>query len=700
MTPSLRPLFYPTSVAVVGVSPNPQNLGRNIVQNLIEFGFEGIIYEVGISGGIFAGRRIFKSVSDIPDQVGLAVILTPAKTIPGILEECGQKGIRYAVVESAGFSEFGPEGKATEQEVLRVAQKWGIRFVGPNGIGIMNLENGLCTPFPNVKRTVDLGDVSIVSQSGGMGLSIINTMSSERLGLNKFASVGNMLDIGAEDLLDYLIDDPGTRCIGLYLESIHDGKRMMQVARRSPKPILAIKANIGKMSRSIASSHTASLSSDDAVVDAAFRQSGIIRVGDVDALGSYLKVLKLPPMRGDRLAVVSRSGGHAVVAADVSETLGFRLPEFPASFLTEIEKHFRASVVKLTNPLDLGDLFDMDVYKQILVQTLQQENTDGIVFLHTYVAGSETQGSRELISAIGNLSREYDKPIAICVSADSEEIGYLKRTSNYPIYTNPVECIRAMRLSLDYQRQLAIRGRSDDAPGPTCDRPVVASLLDLAKAEGRNLLLHEATRVLQAYGIPSARFAVAQSQDEAAAAALDFGFPVALKVISDQVIHKSDVGGVQLNLRNESAVRDAYDEMMDRIGVACPGAEIQGVLVQPMLLGGRELILGGRQDAQFGPVVVVGLGGIFVEVFAQVAMRVAPVSRQDALEMLGELRGAAILKGARGEPGSDLDAVADAATRLSQLLCDFPAIREVDINPLRVFRPGAGCVALDARILL
>jgi acyl-CoA synthetase (NDP forming) len=228
----------------------------------------------------------------------------------------------------------------------------------------------------------------------------------------------------------------------------------------------------------------------------------------------------------------------------------------------------------------------------------------------------------------------------------------------------------------------------------------VTSLLARAQKESRNLLLHEATAVLQAYGIPSARFAVAHSQDEAAVAALDFGFPVALKVISDQVIHKSDVGGVQLNLRNESAVRDAYEEMIERIGTASPGAEIQGVLVQPMLLGGRELILGGRQDAQFGPVVLVGLGGVFVEVFAQVAMRVAPVSRQAALEMLSELRGAAILKGARGEAGSDLDAVADAAARLSRLLCDFPAIREVDVNPLRVFRPGAGCVALDARILL
>ena len=693
-------MFYPTSVAVVGVSANPDNLGRNIVENLTEFGFQGIIYEVGISGGIFAGRRIFKSVADIPDQVGLAVILTPAKTIPAILEECGQKGVRFAVIESAGFSEYGPEGKVLERQVLETARKWGIRFVGPNGIGIMNLENGLCTPFPMLKRTVERGDISIITQSGGMGLSIINMLSSEMLGLNKFISAGNMLDTGTEELLEYLIEDPGTNFVALYLESIRDGRRMMEVARRSPKPILAIKANNGALSRSIASSHTASLSSDNAVVDAAFRQSGIIRVGDVAALGAYLKVLKLPPMRGDRLAVVSRSGGHAVVAADACETMGFRLPEFGRAFLDDIEKHFRASVIKLTNPIDLGDLFDMEVYRQILAQTLEQGDVDGVVFLHTYVAGAETEGSRLLLGGIPELSKQYNKPIALCVSADNEEIAYLKRAFRYPIYTDPVECIRAMRLSLDYQRQVVARQRNGHRAAEVGDRKKVAELVATARAQGRNLLLHEATAVLQAYGIPTARSKVAQSEDEAARAALDFGFPVALKVISEQISHKSDMGGVQLNLRNESAVRDAYHEMEGRVSRAYPNVKMEGVLVQPMIVGGRELILGGRQDSQFGPVVLVGLGGIFVEVFAEVAMRVLPIDERDALQMLEELRGAAILKGTRGESGSDLTAVAEATVRLAHLLADFPDIREIDINPLRVFQESGGCLALDARILL
>ncbi len=700
MSSPLRDLFYPTSVAVVGVSSNPDNLGRNIIDNLTEFGFEGIIYEVGISGGVFAGRRIYRSVSDIPDQVNLAVILTPARTIPGILEECGQKGVHFAVVESAGFSEFGEAGKAIEAQVLETARRWRIRFIGPNGIGIINMENGLCTPFPMLKRTVQQGDISLITQSGGMGLSIINMLSSEMLGLNKFISAGNMLDSGTEDLMDLLIEDPGTRYVAMYLESIHDGRRMMQVAAGSTKPILAIKANTSNLSKSIASSHTASLSSDDAVVDAAFRQCGIVRVSDVDALGSYLKVLRLPPMRGPRLAVVSRSGGHAVVAADACEVLGFTLPQFPAAFLNDIEQHFRASVIKLTNPLDLGDLFDMEIYQQILEQTLQQQDVDGVVFLHTYVAGAETSDSRRLVCAISEMSRRYDKPVALCVSADSEEIAYLKRTVAYPVYTNPVECIRAMRLSLDFQSRRPHPVRTPDSSRLQVSPTPVREIVGRAVSEGRDLLLHEATAVLEHYGIPVARSRIARSEDEAASAALDFGFPVALKAISGQVSHKSDVGGVQLNLRNESAVRDAYAEIGRSITRSIPSAILEGVLVQPMVVGGRELILGGRQDSQFGPVVVMGLGGVFVEIFGQLAMRIAPVSHQDALDMLSGLRGFAILHGARGQAPSDLDAVADTAVRLSRLLTDVPSITEVDVNPLRVFTAGAGCLALDARVVV
>ena len=443
----MREIFYPQSVAVIGVSNSPDNMGRGIIFNLTEFGYQGIIHEVGPKGGVFAGRRIYKSVLDIPDHVDLAVILTPARTIPAILEECGQKGIRRAVVESSGFREFGEEGKKIEEEIIRAASKWGIRFVGPNCIGVINMETGLCTPFPPLRRIVRQGDISMISQSGGVGMSVLNLLGNEGLGLNKFVSAGNMLNVQTEELLEYFIEDPGTKYILLYLEGIQDGKKLMDVARRSPKPIIAFKANIGQFGKSIASSHSASLSSNDRVVDAAFRQCGIVRVHDATTLGNDLKILRLPPMRGNNLAIISRSGGHAVIAADACEMSGFSLAPFPKEFLEEVEKHFRASVIKLTNPLDLGDLFDLEIYLKIIDRTLAQKEVDGIVFLHTFNAAFEGPRSRELFQKVMELSQKYDKPVAIYVSTEDQEVNYLKRNFNYPIFTQVVETVRALGIN-------------------------------------------------------------------------------------------------------------------------------------------------------------------------------------------------------------------------------------------------------------
>jgi len=696
----MREIFYPNSVAIVGVSSKPTNLGRNILSNLIGFGFKGIVYAVGPSGGIIATRRIYRSVQDIPDHVDLAVILTPAHTVPGILEECGQKGIRWAVVETAGFREYGEQGRQIEEEMVRVAAQYGIRFIGPNCIGIINMENGLSLPFLNIKPSGRVGDVSIISQSGGVGLSVMNLMSNEGLGLNKFVSVGNMLDIGAEELLEYFIEDPGTRLIFLYLEGIQDGRRLMEVARHSPKPILAFKSNVGNLGKRIAASHTASLSSDDAVVDAAFRQCGITRVHDATSLINNLKILRLPPMRGDNMAIISRSGGHAVVAADACELSGFDLAEFPADFVREIEQHFRASVIKLTNPLDLGDLFDLDVYAQIAERTVEQPWVDGIIFLHTSSPGVERDQAHELIQRLEQLASKYDKPVAFYISTTADEVAHIKTTFDLPIFTQVVETVRALGLSHKYYWELQEVHAEEQAPSFEVNQEAVRALIRAAQSEGRDLLLHEAVEVLTHYGIPVAQGIQATTVEQVQAAAERIGYPVAIKVIAESISHKSDVGGVQLNLRNADAVAVAFQDMTGRIQRAYPDARIDGVLVQPMATGGRELILGGRQDAQFGPVVLVGMGGIFVEIFEEVALRVAPIGQREALAMVEELRGAPVLMGARGSKRSDIKAVVDAILRLSQLLCDFPEIQELDINPLRVFHESDGCQALDARIIL
>jgi acetate---CoA ligase (ADP-forming) len=696
----VREIFYPSSIAVIGVSNSPDNMGRWIVNNLTEFGFQGILYEVGQRGGVYAGRRIYRSVLEIPDHVDLAVILTPARTVPDIMEECGQKGILQVIVESAGFREFGEGGKRIEEEMTQVAERWGIRFVGPNCIGVINMENGLCTPFPPLKCIIRQGDISMISQSGGVGMSVLNLLANEGLGLNKFISGGNMLDLKTEDFLDFFIEDPGTQYILLYLEGIQNGRHLMETARKTDKPIVAFKANIGQFGKSIASSHTASLSSNDRVVEAAFRQCGIIRVHDATTLGNDLKILHLPPMRGGKVGIISRSGGHAVIAADACEVSGLSLAEFPKDFLEEIEGHFRASVIKLTNPLDLGDLFDLEIYIKIIHRTLAQPGVDGVVFLHTFIAEAEGHQSRDLFTRIIELSHKYDKPVALYVSAEDEEVSYLKKHFNYPIFTQVVETVRALDLSQRHYADLLRIRQPEEIPSFNVDKKSAWGLIQKAREEGRDLYLHEASKVLGFYGIPMVRGIPVADEDEAIQAAKTLGFPVAMKIISQQISHKSDVGGVQLNLRSEKGVADAYLDMTRRIHQAYPDKEIEGALIQPMATGGRELIVGGRQDAQFGPVVLVGLGGIFVEIFGEVSVRVAPVSRREALAMIEELRGAAIFRGARGTRPSDIDGVVQVLLRLSQLLCDLTEIQEVDINPLRIFQENEGCLGLDVRMIV
>jgi acetyltransferase len=696
----MREIFYPASVVVIGVSDRPDNLGRNIVGNLIEYGFNGIVYAVGPRGGMIETRRIYHSVADIPDSVDLAVIITPARTVPGILEQCGQKGIRWAIIETAGFREFGDEGEKLEQEMVRIADQYGIRFVGPNCIGAISMENGFCVPFPRLKKYIKNGKVSMISQSGGVGLSVLNLMSNEGVGLNKFVSVGNMLNIDAEDMLEMMIDDDGTELIFLYLESIRDGRRLMDVAKRSTKPILAFKSNIGNLGNSIALSHTASLTSDDKVVDAAFDQAGIIRIHDATTLGNNMKILELPPMKGRNLAIISRSGGHAVIAADTCELSGFKLAELPETFLREIEKHFRASVINLTNPLDLGDLFDLKVYAQIVEQTLQLDSVDGVVFLHTSSSGTENEASRELLDYIIDMVKKYNKPVAYYISTLAEEVNYLKQNYDFPIFTQVVETIRALEINHAYAKIADRLTVEPDIPQFSVDTSRVRELIDTARNQKRDLLLSEAIEVLDVYGIPTVKSLVANTVDQAQAAAEQIGYPVAIKIIADQISHKSDVGGVQLNLRTPGAVTHAFKDMMSRIRKAYPKEKLDGVLVQPMVTGGQELILGGRQDPQFGPVVVAGLGGIFVEIFGETSVRVAPISRDDAEKMILSLRGSPILLGARGRRPSDVDSVVESLLKLSQLLRNFPEIEELDINPLRVLHKGEGCLALDARMIL
>lgn len=689
--------FNPSSVAVIGVSEKPTNMARNIVSNMQNFNFNGIVYAVGVRGGKFLGRRIYSSVSDIPDQVDLAVILTPADTVPGIIEECGKKGIGRVIIESAGFGEFGEGGLARQKRLSDAAEKYGIRFIGPNCIGTMNLQSGLALPFLDLQDVFTKGHVSIISQSGGVAFTFLNLLSSESIGIAKIASIGNKLNVDENDLIEYLIDDDETEIILVYLESIGNGKRLMELARKTDKPILLYKANIGRLGRVIAASHTAALSSDDKVVTAALHQAGIARFFDRATLIDYLKILPLPRIKGNRLAILSRSGGHAILAADAAEINGFELSPFNPRFIKEVQTHFRANVIKLSNPLDLGDLFDYDAYIKIIERTLKSKDVDGVVFLHAYFSSTEGEISRRMIKKIDELSRKYNKPVGLCVATDEEEIYKLRKNSKEPVFTSPLEVIKALALSRDFDHGIRTTPK---LPLVRADKKASDKILKLCKKEKRSPLLQEGLDIFSAYNIPTIPSMWVKSEDGAVAATDKLGYPVVMKIVSREISHKTDIGGVHLNLKKADHVRDAYKEMMETARKKMPGAKIEGFVVQPMLKRGWEMILGAKRDPNFGPVVLVGLGGIFVEVFKDTSMRVAPFSEKEAEAMLEELKGYAILKGARGGKIYDTKAIIKSIIHLAALISDNPEIKEIDINPFYALPEGEGGMALDARIVL
>jgi acetyltransferase len=684
-------LFNPKSVVVIGVSENPDNLARIIIENLFEFQFNGEILLVGKKEGILFGRGICTSLNDLKEGINVAVILTPAPTVPGILESCGKKKIRWAIIETGGFSEYSEKGAQLEKEILRIAKKWGIRIVGPNCIGLINVENGFVVPFANLKRgAVRKGKVSVLAQSGGVSFAYFNLLASANVGIAKIVSMGNKLVLNEIDYLKYLIRDPQTEIIGLYLESLERGRELMEVARSTSKPIILHKANTGEGSRHIAKFHTAALANDDKVVEAALKQADIVRAKDFRTFINAVKILSLPPMKGNNLVVLSRSGGIAIVAADSAEMHGFRLFPLTQSFQNRIHSFFRAKVIQPTNPLDLGDLFDFNLYTKILEHVLKIKGVDGILFQHG-ATGEEKESSRNLIRAVKELSFRYQKPVALCYFTEEEELAFLKRALDYPIFTEPEDALTALAVSRDHcLKQNISKGKP---PSYSVERGRVKYLLQKAKRGKRDFLLSEAFEVLQTYGISVADYEVVHRKGDLKKVMEKMEGPVAFKVISPTILHKSDVGGVILHIDDLKKAEEAFDKIK-RLGQG----NSFGVLIQKMVLDGKEVILGGKRDPSFGPVLLFGLGGIYVEILKETSLRVAPIIRSEAEEMISELKATAILKGARGERPLDIGALIENLLRLSQLMMDFPDIEGIDINPVKVMEKGA--VAVDARILL
>lgn len=688
----MRRFFYPKNIAVIGVSPEENNLGKNIVFNCLRFGYGGEIISVGLKGGVIFGQRIYKSLEEVDASVDLAIILTPAKTIPGILTQCGKKGIKRVVIESGGFSETGKGGKRIGELCQQVAEKYGIRFIGPNGIGIINMENGLAMPFFLLQRDVTLGPVSILAQSGGVGLSYLAFLSEERIGINKFISIGNKLNVNENDLLKYLIEDEGTRIILIYLEGFVDGRAFVEIASSSSKPILVHKSNRFKATEQIAHSHTAALSSDDEIVESALEQAGCIRVNTMDDAMDYTKSFTLPPLRGNRLAVVSRSGGHAVISADACAHYGFTLPSFPREFLKKVESKLRAHVIRLQNPLDLGDLFDLRFYEYIVKELLKRDDVDGVLLGHGYRAsGPEREASRELVNRVEELVEKYKKPVALFVFTESAEIDYLRRNSKIPIFSAPENAMRAFNMSHKWaKRRINFTGRPSIKLKNTRK---ARAILNRGKVNGF-IELKDSMEFLNLLGIDTVPYRVASNQKDALMAWRSFDSAVSMKLNRPHISHKTEAGAVKLNIATSEQVVDTFRDLRIVSGVK----DIE-IMIQPMV-SGKELIIGGKRDAVFGPVILFGLGGVWVEVLRDVAWRVAPFNRKEARSMMEQIKGWKVLKGMRGEGPYDIKAVENMLIRLSQIMVDFPMIKEIDLNPVFVRPRSQGAYVVDARIIV
>ena len=674
----MHKIFSPRSLVVIGVSERPDNLARFIIANLRAFGYKGDLYAVGRQPGKVYGVPIVASLDEIPDGLDLAVILTPAETVPALADRCGRKGIRQIVIESGGFSEFSERGRQLEEELKEIATRWGIRFVGPNCISVINLDVGLCLPFaPITPQSARRGSAAVISQSGGVSITYLDKLSAAGVGVSKVISIGNKTDLDETDYLEYLLEDPETKILCLYLESISDGQRLLELARSSQKPIIVHKANRSQASQQIALSHTAALASDDRIVEGAFRQAGILRAESFNEAVAMAQGMALPPVRGDTMVIISRSGGHAVVAADAAERYGFRLMELPQDFAEKIRALSRADVIRPTNPIDLGTIFDFDLYAHIVEECLKILTPDAVVLINTYSA-LEAKRARTLAHRVQDIMKESHTPIALCVFAQGDEAQELQRELSIPVFTEIESAMRGLAASRRWHRRAA-----RISPRPVLRVPSGKVL----RVEAGVLTADRALQLCQEYGISVAPWEAVETAEAAVCAAERLGYPVALKVLSSEIAHKTDVGGVVLNLSSPESVRRAAQVLFGRFSAR--------VLVQRMIPEGLELIVGGKRDRTFGPVVMVGLGGVFTEIFDDVAFRVAPLTSEDVEEMLTELRGQALLGRVRGREPIDRAALVQAVLALSRLITEHEQIAEFEINPL-VARPS-GVWAVDAR---
>jgi acetyltransferase len=688
----MHKFFYPQSVAVVGVSDNPVNLAQGIVANLLKFGYQGQIFPVGPRGGQIFGVPILPSLEALPQPVDLAAILTPARVVPQVVERCGRLGITRLVVESAGFSELNEAGRALEDEIRDLLQRYRLRLVGPNGLGLINMETGLALPFASLNPPPRKGRIAIISQSGGVGSHLFAWMAREGLGLSKFLSLGNRLDVAENEVLAYFLEDPGTRAVYLYLEGVRDGRALMSLARRAAKPIYLHVPNVGEETAVIAHSHTASLATDERVVEAACRQSGVLPIKRQREFLAAAKLADQPPVKGRRVVVLSRTGGEAVITAYACRQWGFKLPPLSPELAELLQQRSRAKIIRPTNPIDLGDIFDFAVYEEIVAALCRDPEVDAILLNYGPLADFEIDRGRDMARRCMEEARAAQKPLAVTILVSLEEEEYFRETLGVPVFHFPEEAVEALAASLLQAKAPALTAPEDPLLFP---REKVAAMLP---GQPGFLPLPQALSLSGALGIAVAPWGVAASPEEAVALAGNLGYPVCLKLAAASLVHKTEAGAVILDLEEPGAVTRAFAALARIARDSWPGGEDWQAVVMAQVQGGLELLLGARRDPAFGPVLAFGAGGVGAEVLDDISLRIAPLDPAQAREQIAATRTGQMLAGLRGQPPADLEALSRALAILSQFMLSFPQVQEVDLNPVRAFAGRPGLLALDARV--
>jgi acetyltransferase len=696
----MKELFKPRNVVIIGASREPGKVGHAVLRNIIESGFKGEVYPVNPRADKVLGLNAYKSVLEVPGDIDLAVIVIPAQAVLDVMEECGRKGVKYAVVISAGFKEIGGEGIEREGKLIEIARKYGVRVVGPNCLGIIDLHTPLNASFASIPETK--GGIAFISQSGALLSAILDWAPKAGIGFSKIVSLGNKADLNEVDFLTYLGEDPETKVILLYLESIADGRRFIEVGSTvtRKKPVILLKGGITEAGAKAALSHTGSMAGGITALKAALRKAGIIQVSSVSELFDMAIAFNSQPIpAGSRVGIVTNAGGAGVVISDLLVSRGLKLAE-PSRYTVDYLRSVLPPVASVYNPVDVIGDAKADRYGVAIEALLRDPNIDSLLVILTPQVVTEPE---ETAKVIVELSRRYpSKPIlAIFMGGGKvEKATRILIENNIPVYDMPERAVTAV-LGLSNYRELRelLTKALEYVEVFDVDKEKALEIIEEVRRQGRRVLLeHEAKEIVRSYGIPVVLTKLAVSEDRAVEIARKLGYPVVVKISSPDIIHKSDIGGVITNLKSDDEVAEAFRTVISNARRYVPTASIYGATVQKMVPKGREVIIGATKDPVFGHLIMFGLGGIYIELFKDVSFRLAPLSIYEAKEMITETKAYTLLRGFRGEPPADINSIINILLRVSKLVTDIPQIVEIDINPLFVYEIGA--IAVDARIII